>query len=359
MPALAVADHMRDLGWRVVWLGAKRGMEAELVPKRGYEMAWVDFSGVRGKGVKRLIFLPLQMLRAFWQAALALFRHRPEVVLGMGGYVTFPGGMMASLFNKPLVIHEQNSIAGMSNRMLAKLADRVLVAFPDPFASRKNHPGSSPGREGETPAAGVSRYEIVGNPIREDIVAIAPPEARFGGRSGPLRVLVVGGSLGAQALNETVPRALQLLAEAGRPRVTHQAGARHLAELEKHYADAGVAAELLAFIDDMAARYAASDLVVCRAGALTIAELAAAGVASILVPFPSAVDDHQTHNAAYLAERGAAILIPQPEFSPRKLADLLAGFTREKLLDMAKRARELATPDATRRVAHACMEAAQ
>ncbi|MBC7944741.1 MAG: undecaprenyldiphospho-muramoylpentapeptide beta-N-acetylglucosaminyltransferase [Burkholderiales bacterium] len=345
-PALAVADFLRDLGWRVVWLGTRRGMEADLVPKRGYEMAWVNFSGIRGKGAKRLLTLPLELLLAFWQSARALLRHRPQVVLGMGGYVTIPGGMMASLFNKPLVIHEQNSLAGSSNRVLAKLADRVLIAFPNALKARS--------------------VAWTGNPVRTDIASLPTPGQRFRSRSGRLRVLVVGGSLGAQALNETVPRALRLIAESARPLVTHQAGAKHLQALREHYADAGVTAEaeLLAFIEDMAAAYGNADLVICRAGALTVSELAAAGVASVLVPFPFAVDDHQTHNARFLADHGAAILIPQAEFNPRRLADLLLGltdenFTREKLLDMARRARDLAKPDATRLVAEACMEVAR
>ncbi len=335
-PALAVAEYMRSAGWNVVWLGAKNGMEATLVPKHAIPMEWIRFSGLRGKGVVRMMLLPMNLLIAFWQSARAIFRVRPNVVLGMGGYVSFPGGMMASLLNRPLVVHEQNSIAGLTNRVLASVADRVLTGFPGVL----------------------KKSEWVGNPVREAIANVRAPAERFSGRIGSLKLLVVGGSLGAQALNEVVPLTLQLLPETQRPRVTHQAGVKHLDVLRRNYEKAGVTAETVAFIDDMPASYAQADLVICRAGALTVSELAAVGVASILVPFPHAVDDHQTENARVLVEAGAAILIPQPELSARSLADLLLGFTREKLLDMAQRARTLAKPTATADVAGVCMAAA-
>lgn len=338
-PGLAVAEYFRQQGWRVVWLGTRMGMEAKLVAQQGYDMAWMSFSGVRGKGVLRLLLLPLQLLLAFWQSARAIFSYRPDVVLGMGGYGAFPGGMMASLLNKPLVIHEQNSIAGLTNKVLAKLADKVLVAFPDAFGAAK-------------PANQI----FTGNPVRSDIAAIAPPEARYGNRTGRLRLLVVGGSLGAQVLNATVPQALALLSADDRPLVTHQSGAQHFAALKQGYERAGVEARIEAFIENMAQCYAESDLVICRAGALTIAEIAAVGIASILVPYPHAVDDHQTHNARFLADRGAAWLLPQSALNPRALADLLQGVTREKLLQTALRARELGKPNATRNVAQQCME---
>ncbi len=340
-PGLAVAEFFRQQGWRVVWLGARTGMEAKLVAQRGYDMAWVSFSGVRGKGALRLLLLPLQLLLAFWQSARAIFSHRPDVVLGMGGYGAFPGGMMASLLNKPLVIHEQNSIAGLTNKVLAKLADKVLVAFPDAFGAAK-------------PAKQI----FTGNPVRSDIAAVAPPEARYGNRTGNLRLLVVGGSLGAQALNATVPQALALLSPEERPLVTHQSGAQHFAALKQEYARVGVEARVEAFIENMAQCYAESDLVICRAGALTIAEIAAVGIASILVPYPHAVDDHQTHNARFFADRGAAWLLPQSALNPRALAELLRELTRGKLLQMALRARELGKPDATQLVAQHCMELA-
>jgi len=338
-PGLAVAEYLRAQGWHIVWLGAPAGMEAKLVAPRGYTMAWISMSGVRGKGVLRFALLPLQLLVAFWQSARAIFAHRPDVVLGMGGYVSFPGGMMAALFNRPLAIHEQNSIAGLANRVLAKVADRVLAGFPRSFGA-------------------ASAVIWTGNPVRADVATLGNPEQRYNARSGRLRLTVIGGSLGAQALNEIVPQALALLPEGERPFVTHQSGARHLAQVETHYRNAGVTAAIVPFIDDVARCYAESDLIICRAGASTIAELAAAGVASVLVPFPHAVDDHQTRNARFLSEQGAAVLIPQHELTAQKLADLLRGFTRAALLGMARKARAAAKPDATRVVAEACMELA-
>jgi UDP-N-acetylglucosamine--N-acetylmuramyl-(pentapeptide) pyrophosphoryl-undecaprenol N-acetylglucosamine transferase len=308
-------------------------MEALLVPKRGYDMAWVSFSGLRGKGPLAFLLLPLRLLVAFWQSARAIFAHRPDVVLGMGGYISFPGGMMAALFGKPLVVHEQNAIPGLANKVLAGVADRVLCAFPGAL-------------KGAT---------LTGNPVRPGIAAIAAPESRYAGRSGPLRVLVVGGSLGAKVFNDVVPRALALLS-GPRPLVTHQSGAQHAESLRQAYSSAGVQARTQAFIDDMAAAYAEADLVVCRAGATTVAEIAAAGVASVLVPYPHAVDDHQTANARFLADAGAAVLLPQRELSAERLAELLGGFDRVRLRDMARRARSLARPDATSAVAMACAE---
>ena len=335
-PAVSVAEYLRGRGWNIVWLGSKSGMETTLVAPKGYTMAWISMSGVRGRGWTRMVLLPLQLLIAFWQSARAIFAHRPDVVLGMGGYVSFPGGMMASLLNRPLAIHEQNSIAGLANRVLAKLADRVLAGFPNAF--------------------GASTAVIwTGNPVRDEISGLSDPERRYRARSGPLRLTVIGGSLGAQALNQTVPQALALLPATERPVVTHQSGERHMAAVEGYYASAGVTATLVPFISDMAAQYAESDLIICRAGASTIAELAAAGIASVLVPFPHAVDDHQTHNARFLAERGGAVLVPQAELTPRKLAELLHGFTREALLAMAQKARGVARPDATQAVAVECM----
>lgn len=331
-PALAVADLLREQGWQVNWLGAPGSMEAELVPKHGYPMAWVRFSGVRGKGLLRKLALPFNLLVALWQSAQAIFRLRPDVVLGMGGYITLPGGIMAGLLRRPLVIHEQNSIAGMSNKLLAHFAQQVLSGFPDvlPQAS------------------------WCGNPVRGSIAALATPEERYRARSGRLNVLVVGGSLGAKVINETMPQALALLPEAERPNVLHQTGKLHFAAVQQHYQQAGVQAELRPFLDDMAASYAQADLVICRAGALTVAELAAAGVASVLIPFPFAVDDHQTWNARFLADHDAAVLLPQPEFSAEKLAQLLRGYGREQLLEMAQQARSQAKADAAQSVANTC-----
>ena len=334
-PGLAVAELLRQSGWRVVWLGAKTGMEAALVPKRGFDMAWVSFSGVRGKGLLAFLLLPLKLLVAFWQSARAIFAHRPDVVLGMGGYISFPGGMMAALLGKPLVIHEQNAIPGLANKVLAAVADQVLCAFP----------------------GALKRASVTGNPVRPEIAAIAAPESRYTGRSGPIRVLVVGGSLGAQALNDVVPRALALLT-GERPVLTHQSGAKHIDSLRRAYAAAGVPAKAFAFIEDMAGAYAEADLVICRAGATTVAEIAAAGVASVLIPYPHAVDDHQTANARFLADAGATVLVPQSELSPERLAEVLAGFDRLRLRDMARRARSLARPGAAAAVATACAELA-
>jgi UDP-N-acetylglucosamine--N-acetylmuramyl-(pentapeptide) pyrophosphoryl-undecaprenol N-acetylglucosamine transferase len=330
-PGLAVAEQMRAAGWEVVWMGARGGMEERLVPRHGYRSAWIRARAARGKGLLQKLLLPANLLYSFWESARYIRRLKPDVVLGLGGYVAFPGGMMASLFNRPLALHEQNAIAGLANRVLAQVSDKVMVAFPQALKGA----------------------EWTGNPVRSEIAAMASPEDRFRRRQGPLRLLVVGGSLGAQALNEALPKALALMNE--RPQVVHQAGEKHLESLNQHYREAGVEGELLAFIDDMARRYAEADLVICRAGAVTIAELSAGGMASILVPFPHAVDDHQTANARFLADRGAAILIQQKELSPGKLAELIRSLDRPKLLEMAKKARALGKPDAARVVAERCM----
>jgi len=334
-PGLAVAEQMRAAGWEVVWMGARGGMEERLVPKHGYRTAWIRAKAARGKGLVQKLLLPANLLYSFWESARYMRSLKPSVVLGLGGYVAFPGGMMASLFNRPLALHEQNAIAGLANRVLAQVSDKVMVAFPDALKGG----------------------EWTGNPVRSDIAAMAPPETRFEGRTGKLRILVVGGSLGAQALNDAMPKALALLED--KPIVVHQAGEKHIDQLRANYAAAGVQGELVAFIDDMARRYAEADLVVCRAGAVTIAELSAGGMASILVPFPHAVDDHQTANAKFLSERGAALLIQQRDLSTEKLAELLRSLNREKLLEMAKKARALGKPDAAQIVARRCMEIAR
>jgi UDP-N-acetylglucosamine--N-acetylmuramyl-(pentapeptide) pyrophosphoryl-undecaprenol N-acetylglucosamine transferase len=331
-PGLAVADVLRARSWDVVWMGNPAGMEATLVPRHGIALKPVRFGGLRGKGWLTAALLPVNLLRAFWQSLQALREVRPDVVLGMGGYVAFPGGMMAVLLGRPLVVHEQNSVAGLTNRVLARVADRVMVAFPE----------------------ALPRAQWCGNPVRADVARLPAPEARYPGRSGPLRLLVVGGSLGAKALNEVVPRALALLPPEARPQVLHQSGRRHLAELQRHYAEAGVKADTVEFIDDMAAEYARADLVVCRAGAMTVAEVAAAGVASLMVPFPHAVDDHQTTNARFLSERDAALLLAQSDLTPQGLAHLLQGLDRVRLAEMARHARALARPDAAADVADAC-----
>ena len=336
-PGLAVADELRDRGWNVVWMGSRGGMEARLVPARGYRMAWIHARALRGKGLLAKLLLPANLLLAFWDGARAIFALRPDVVLGMGGYVAFPGGLMASLLAKPLAIHEQNAVAGLTNRVLRGVADRAFEAFP----------------------GALKKAEWTGNPIRADIARLPAPATRYEGRSGPLKLLVVGGSLGAQALNEIVPRALALIPAAERPRVVHQSGAQHLIDLKARYAAAGVEGELLAFIEDMARSYAEADVVICRAGAITLAELCAAGMAGMLVPFPHAVDDHQTANARFLADKGAAILLPQRELTPQKLAALLRSLDRPALVAMAQKARDLGKPDAARLVADRCADLAE
>ncbi len=332
LPGLAVAAELARRGWHVVWLGNPDSMEARLVPAHGFPIRWVRFSGLRGKGLKALALLPFTLLRAFWQSLRVLRQERPAVVLGMGGYVAFPGAMMAALNGRPLVIHEQNSVAGLTNRVLARIADRNLVAFP----------GVLPGAQ------------HCGNPVRTAVLEIDPPAERFATRSGRLRILVVGGSQGAAVLNEVVPQALAMIDPAERPAVVHQCGRGNLEQVEARYHGAGVAAEVLEFIDDIDEAYAAADLVVCRAGAMTVAELAVVGVPSVLVPFPHAVDDHQTGNARFLADAGAAVLVAQREFTPARLAELLRERTRGQLLQMAEAARKLARRDATDCVADAC-----
>jgi UDP-N-acetylglucosamine--N-acetylmuramyl-(pentapeptide) pyrophosphoryl-undecaprenol N-acetylglucosamine transferase len=334
-PGLAVAEQMRAAGWDVVWMGARGGMEERLVPRHGYRTAWIRAKAARGKGLVQKLLLPANLLYSFWESARHIRGVKPDVVLGLGGYVAFPGGMMASLLNRPLALHEQNAIAGLANRVLAQVSDKVMVAFPDALKGA----------------------EWTGNPVRSEIAAIQPPEKRFQDRQGQIRILVVGGSLGAQALNEALPKAISLLEE--KPLVVHQSGEKHLDALKRHYQEAAVQGELVAFIDDMARRYAEADLVICRAGAVTIAELSAGGMASILVPFPHAVDDHQTANARFLADRGAAILIQQRDLSAARLAGLIRSLDRTKLLEMAQKARALGKPDAARIVAQRCMELAR
>ena len=328
-PALAVAEVLRERGWHVVWLGNAEAMESRLVPPRGFEFVSLGFGALRGKGMGRKLKLPFSLAVAIARALRLLGEVRPGVVLGMGGYVSFPGAVAARLRGIPLVVHEQNAVAGLANRVLARLADAVLTGFP----------GTLPG----------GRW--VGNPVRREFTTVPPPEVRFAGRQGPLRLLVVGGSLGAKALNEAVPAALAQLAPHERPVVTHQSGSAHFAALEQAYAHHGVEGRLLPFIEDMGAALAEADLVVSRAGAMTVAELAAVGVGAILVPFPHAVDDHQTANARFLVEGGAARLLPQSGLTPAGLAELLRGLDRERCRQMALAARALARPEATEALA--------
>lgn len=336
-PGLAVAEALRERGWRVHWLGAPASMESQLVPPRGFAFESIDFSGVRGKGALTLALLPLRLLKAFWQSIQVVRRVRPQVVVGLGGYISFPAGLMSVLLGKPLVLHEQNSVAGMANRVLAGVADRVFTAFPNVMKNAR----------------------WVGNPLRAAFLQQAEPATRFAGRSGPLRLLVVGGSLGAKALNEVVPKALALLPPDQRPVVTHQSGARQIDELRANYAAAGVQAELTPFIDDTASAFAAADLLVCRAGASTVTEIAAVGAAAIFVPFPAAVDDHQTTNAKFLADAGAGWLMPQAGLTPERLAQVLREADRNLLLQRAIKAKTLQKTEATAEMVAACEELAR
>ncbi len=331
-PGLAVAEALRARGWRVHWLGVPGSMEDRLVPPRGFAFEPVEFGGVRGKGLKTLALLPLRLTRALWQALAAVKRVQPDVVLGLGGYITVPGGLAARFSGRPILLHEQNSIAGLSNRWLAKLAERSFSAYPDAL------PGG----------------EWVGNPLRAEFLQQPEPAARFAGRSGPLRLLVVGGSLGAQALNQVLPRALGLIPFEQRPIVTHQGGEKQIDALRAAYAEADVQAQLTPFIRDTAQAFADADLVIARAGASTVTELAAIGAAAVFVPFPHAVDDHQTHNARCLVDAGAGWLLPQTELTPERLAGLLQGLDRAELLARAEKAHALRQAGAVEAMVAAC-----
>ena len=341
-PGLAVAQALRERGWRVHWLGgtgsaAQPSMESRLVPAQGFAFEAVNFSGVRGKGLGSLLGLPWRLLRACWQSLQVLRRVRPDVVLGLGGYITFPAGVMSVLLRKPLILHEQNSVAGMANKWLAKVATRVFTAFPD-----------------------VIRKGVwIGNPLRTAFIGVPEPAARFAARSGALRLLVVGGSLGARALNDIVPQALALLPAQSRPVVLHQSGAAQIDALRANYAAAGVTAQPTPFIDDTAQAFADADLVICRAGASTVTEIAAVGAAALFVPFPFAVDDHQTVNARFLVGRGAGWLVAQPQLTAQWLADWLRKINRDALLACALQARTLAKFDASAQVVAACEEVAR
>ncbi|MCF6235220.1 MAG: undecaprenyldiphospho-muramoylpentapeptide beta-N-acetylglucosaminyltransferase [Gammaproteobacteria bacterium] len=341
-PALAVANELRAQGAEIIWMGTRSGLEAQIVPKAGIQIEWVSISGLRGKGLFSLVLAPFRLLIALSQALKILMYHRPMVVLGMGGFVAGPGGLVAWLLRKPLVIHEQNAVAGMTNRLLAHVATKVVTAFPDVLPDAIH----------------------LGNPVRAEISRLPEPKKRFENREGALRLLVIGGSLGAAIFNEVVPAALALLAkEQGGDvpsiDVWHQAGSRNIEEAQSQYRKMNVKGRIEAFIDDMAAAYAWADVVLCRAGALTVSELAAAGVASILVPYPYAVDDHQTHNANYLVSAGGGKLLPQNQLSSERLCQLIGSLDRVELLEMAQTARNMAKLDATQSVASLCRTLAE
>jgi UDP-N-acetylglucosamine--N-acetylmuramyl-(pentapeptide) pyrophosphoryl-undecaprenol N-acetylglucosamine transferase len=331
-PGIAVAEALRAQGWQVHWLGSPQSMESKLIPARGFAFHTIDFSGVRGKGRITLALLPMRLLQAFWQSVKVIRRVKPDVVVGLGGYISFPAGMMAALMGKPLVLHEQNSVAGMANKVLSWVADKVFTAFPDVM----------------------TKGEWVGNPLRSEFLLQAKPAVRFSNRATPLKLLVVGGSLGAKALNDIVPKAVALIPVKSRPNITHQSGEKQIDELRANYAAAGVEAELTPFIENTAAAFANADFIICRAGASTVTEISAVGAAAVFVPYPSAVDDHQTTNARFLSDRGAAKLIAQKELTPEKLANLLLNLEFKTLLSMAQKAKDMQKIYATEAVVLAC-----
>ena len=333
MPGLAVAREMQARGWSVSWLGTRSGMENKLVPPSGLALDRIGFSGLRGKGLLHTLSGGARLLKAFWDCLRILRRRGADAVLGMGGYVCFPGGLMASLLGRPLLLVNADAALLLSNKALLPVADRVAFGF-----------------DGQA-ARGTRRAVVTGNPVRAEIAALPPPAERFAGRQGPLQLLVIGGSLGAKVLNDTLPAALRELAPDARPRVTHQTGAAHIDAVRAAYREAGVEAEVLPFIDDMAQRLAACDLVLCRAGAITVSELCAAGVAAVLVPLIVSTTSHQRDNAEFMAHHGAARHLPQAELNARALAQLLRDIDRTALLAMAEKARALSRPQAAARVA--------
>lgn len=340
-PGLAVARALIEQDIPVVWMGTHKGIEARVIPAAGIEMAWLDVTGLRGKGITTILAAPVKLVRALLQSVTIMRQHRPVAVLGMGGFVAGPGGLVAALMGIPVVIHEQNAVAGLTNKLLSRVSKKILQGFPNTFAKK-------------------DKVIAVGNPVRKEIAGIAAPQERLVGRDGVSRLLIIGGSLGAQALNEIVPQALAEMDFSSRPVVRHQAGAGKDESTKKAYQDLGVDAEVTPFIEDMAEAYEWADLIICRSGALTIAEVAAAGVASLLVPYPFAVDDHQTANGSYLAENDAAIMMQQTEFNKQSvsvvLQDLLAD--KDRLLSMSLSARALAKPTATSEVAAICAKLA-
>lgn len=338
-PALAVAQSLQKRGHRVVWLGSQGSMEENLVPQHNIPLELIAMKGVRGKGLLRKLTLPFMLFQSIQAAKNIIKKHNINAVIGFGGFVTFPGGVAAKLLNIPIIIHEQNAVAGMANKQLAKWATHVLYAFPQAFSQYPNG--------------------LVGNPVREDIAHLPNPETRFAKRSGSLKISVVGGSLGASALNQIVPAALSLLPENQRPIVLHQSGRGNLDALKTAYEQAGVQAQCVEFIHDMTAIYRDSDLLICRAGALTIAELTAAGVGALLVPFPHAVDDHQTANARYLVSAQAGLLLPQHQLNAENLAQIIGSLTREQCLQWAKNARSLALPNSADDVADIVLKTVQ
>jgi len=356
-PALATADILKEKGAHVEWLGTENGMESRLVPAHNYDINYIEIGGLRGKGIKTLLFLPFKLSVAIMQTFRVYHKVKPDVVLGMGGFVTGPGGIVGWLKRVPLVLHEQNAIAGMTNGILFKFAKKVLAAFPGAFKENK-------------------KLDIIGNPVRKEIVAISQPEIRFEKKwsesnKNELNILVVGGSLGAVSLNEKLPQALEEIVKKDQLKesvfeqinIRHQCGEKHEKATKENYStflnnhegENNINVDVMPFIDDMAKNYEWADIVVCRSGALTVSEIAAVGIASLLVPYPYAVDDHQTVNAAYLSDKDAAFLIQQSELDSKVISDLLMSLNKEKILNMAMKARQLSTTDAAEIVANECL----
>jgi len=338
-PALAVAKALRQRGWDVFWLGTRNSFEARVVPQHDFEIEWIDIKGVRGKHLLQKLMLPLRLLHAMYQAMRVIQKRKPTIVLGMGGFVSGPGGLVSRLMGRPLVIQEQNTIPGMTNRYLAKIANAVFEAFPGSFDKKVN-------------------ARLSGNPVRHEMFSLESPEKRISARNDAIHLLVLGGSLGAQALNETIPLSIALLPNEVRPAVKHQAGRDKLKQTLSAYQEAAVEAEVVEFVDDMSAAYSWADLVVCRSGALTVSELTAVGIGSILVPYPHAVDDHQTHNGQFLVDADAAVMLQQRDLTPDSLAKILNDLIgdRSRLINMARSANALAQAQATDMIADSCEE---
>jgi UDP-N-acetylglucosamine--N-acetylmuramyl-(pentapeptide) pyrophosphoryl-undecaprenol N-acetylglucosamine transferase len=336
-PGLAIAEALRSKGWEVSWLGTKTGMENRLVKERNFQIESIDFGGTRGKGIATWLLMPFRLIKASINCGAIIAKTQPNLVIGFGGYVTLPAGLAAKCLGKQLVIHEQNSIIGLSNKVLAFLTKHVFTAFPNVL----------------------KKAIVTGNPLRSDFINIAEPTVRFANRTGSLRLLIVGGSLGAKFLNETVPQAIKLIALENRPIITHQSGANQYADLKKLYENLGIEANVVPFIDDTAQAFAYADLIICRAGASTVTEIAAVGAAAMFVPLPSAVDDHQTQNALYLAKSQAAWLQPQIELTPNKLADAILKMDRTILLKTATESKKLSIPNTVNKIVIACEELVQ
>jgi UDP-N-acetylglucosamine--N-acetylmuramyl-(pentapeptide) pyrophosphoryl-undecaprenol N-acetylglucosamine transferase len=336
-PGIALAQELKAAGWVVAWIGTegsvnKPSLESKVVPAAGIKFHALKFSAVRGQGMASTLTMPFRLVRAVMQARKLFAKARPTVVVGFGGYPSVPAGIGARLAGVPLFLHEQNAVPGLANRMLANWANRVFTTFPVP----------------------ISKSKCVGNPLRQAFLSHPTPEQRYSGRQGPLRLLVLGGSLGAAALNEALPAALALMPEESRPEVTHQSGPAHVDALRMAYEKAGVKAQTFAFIDDVAAKMAAADLIICRAGASTVTEIAAVGAAAIFVPYPSAVDDHQTSNARYLVDEGGGWILPQTKLTPERLARMLAGADRPTLLASAIASHRMMKRDAAKKIVDAC-----